>query len=264
MEILPTATYLGNTSATCLTNGIWTSVTCYTPENLPNVSLHAHANPHVTMLLAGATLEKRQRNECYRRAGEVVFFHAGEPHQNTQTIPGSRNFNIEFAPDFFETYGVGEEHISEAIHNDPFAALVFLRAYRHFLHHDLWAGDSIAMAVFSLLGTRIKIYNQPPRWVRQISELLADRWNEHVSLQELSLETGVHPVTISKYFPRYFGGTLSDYMRKLRVRNTLAMIKNTPHKLTHIAYEAGFADQSHFTKAFREVTGFLPKEYRAI
>lgn len=119
------------------------------------------------------------------------------------------------------------------------------------------------MAIFSLLNTRVKICNQPPKWVGQISELLRDRWNEHVSLQALSLETGVHPVTISRYFPRYFGGTLSDYMRKLRVKNTLSMIKNTSHKLTRIAYEAGFADQAHFTKAFKEVTGFLPKEYRA-
>jgi len=262
MQILPTATYLGNTSTTCLANGIWTSETCYTPENLPNVSLHAHANPHVTMLLAGATLEKRRQTSCYRRAGEAVFFHAGEPHQNSETMPGSRNFNIEFAPDFFEAYHIGEAHIGEAINNNPIAALVFLRAYHHFSQHDHFAGDSITMAIFSLLSTQAKICNQPPKWVLQIFELLQDRWNEHVSLQELSMETGVHPVTISRYFPRYFGGTLSDYMRKLRVANTLSMIKNTPYTLTRIAHEAGFADQAHFTNAFKEVTGFLPKEYR--
>ncbi|SEJ59739.1 Helix-turn-helix domain-containing protein [Dyadobacter sp. SG02] len=263
MQILPTATYLGNTSATCQANGIWTSVTCYTRENLPNVSLHAHANPHVTVLLAGATLEKRQGEEHYRQAGEAVFFHAGEPHENSRTMPGSRNFNIEFAPDFFAAYGVGEEKIGEAINRNPLAALAFLRAYCHLSHDGLLAGDSIAMAVIGLMDRHCRVCRQPPQWVRQVSELLQDRWNEQVGLQELSIETGVHPVTISRYFSRYFGGTLSDYMRKLRVKNTLTMIKNTPYTLTRIAYEAGFTDQAHFTKVFKEVTGFLPKEYRA-
>jgi len=263
MQILPTATYLGDTSSTCQPNGIWTSVTCYTPENLPNVSLHAHANPHVTMLLTGSTCEKRRGAEYYRQAGEAVFFHAGEPHENSRTMHGSRNFNIEFAPAFFAAYGMKEVEIGEAINHNPLAALAFLRAYYHFSHNDVLTGDSIAMAVIGLTDRQERISGQMPQWARQVSELLQDRWNEHVGLQELSTATGVHPVTISRYFSRYFGGTLSDYMRKLRVKNTLAMIKNTSHKLTRIAYEAGFADQAHFTKAFKEVTGFLPKEYRA-
>jgi AraC family transcriptional regulator len=82
-------------------------------------------------------------------------------------------------------------------------------------------------------------------------------------LHELSVETGTHPVTISKYFTRYFGCTLSEYMRKLRVMNSIALVKNTTHLLTRIAHESGFADQAHFTRAFKQITGFLPKEYRA-
>ncbi|MCF0074247.1 AraC family transcriptional regulator [Dyadobacter sp. CY261] len=263
MQLLPTATYLGNNLTTCQTDGIWTSVTTYSQENLPNVSLHAHENPHITMLLAGATLEKRQRSECYRQAGEAVFFHAGEPHQNSKTVPGSQNFNIEFTPGFLEAYDLTENHIGHAICVNPLAAIAFLRAYRQLLHKDHNTGDSITMAVLGLFGTRENAGGRPPGWVGKITELLHDRWNEQVSLRELSVETGTHPVTISKYFPRYFGCTLSEYMRKLRVMNSIALIKNTPYRLTRIAHESGFADQAHFTRAFKQVTGFLPKEYRA-
>lgn len=263
MQLLPTATYLGNNLTTRQSNGIWTSLTTYSEENLPNVSLHAHENAHITMLLAGATLEKRQRSECYRRAGEAVFFHAGEPHQNSKTVPGSQNFNIEFTPRFFEAYNLTECQIGQAIGMNGLAAVEFLRVYRQSLDDDPGAGDTVAMAVLGLLRTRENAGNNPPAWVRQITELLYDRWNEHVSLHELSTETGTHPVTISKYFTRYFGCTLSEYVRKLRVINSIALIKNTPYQLTRIAHESGFADQAHFTKAFKQVTGFLPKEYRA-
>lgn len=228
------------------------------------MALHAHANPHITMLLAGATLEKRQGSECYRKAGEAVFFHAGEPHQNSKTVPGSRNFNIEFAPEFFETYDVKEENIDDAINNNPLAELELLRAYRQSLHPEHFTGDSITTVIFGLLDAGVKVCTRPPGWILQITELLHDRWNEHLGLLALSREIGVHPVTISRYFPRYFGCTLSDYMLKLRVKKTLAMIKNTPYQLTHIAHESGFADQAHFTRAFKQITGFLPKEYRAM
>lgn len=262
MQLLPTATYLGNNLTSRHTNGIWTSLTTYSQETLPNVSLHAHENPHITMLLAGATLEKRQQSECYRQAGEAVFFHAGEPHQNSKTVLGSRNFNIEFTADFFEAYELTEDCICHAVSKNPLAATAFLRTYRQLLHDDN-AGDSITMAVLGLLIGRENGSNQRPRWVGQISDLLHDRWNEPVSLRELSLETGTHPVTISKYFSRYFGCTLSEYVRKLRVMNSIALIKNTPYKLTRIAHESGFTDQAHFTRAFKQITGFLPKEYRA-
>lgn len=263
MQLLPTATYLGENLTSRLTNGIWTSVTTYSQENLPNASLHAHENAHITMLLAGATFEKRQRSECYRQAGEAVFFHAGEAHQNSGTLAGSQNFNLEFTPAFFEAYDLTEDQIGQAIGANPLAATAFLRAYRQSLCDDPHNGDSITMAVLGLLRTRENAGNRRPAWVGQIADLLHDRWSEHVSLDELSRETGTHPVTISKYFTRYFGCTLSEYMRKLRVINSVALIKNTPYPLTRIAYESGFADQAHFTKAFKQITGFLPKEYRA-
>ncbi len=264
MELLPTATYLGNNLTTCQMNGIWTSETVYSQENLPNVSLHAHENPHVTMLLAGATFEKRQRSECYRQAGEAVFFHAGEPHQNSKTVPGSRNFNIEFTPLFFETYDLKEDRIAQATHKNPLAANAYLQAYRQSLNDDHYTGDSITMAVLGLLGMPEMTGRRRPGWVGQVTDLLHDRWNEQVTLRELSEATSMHPVTISKYFPHYFGCTLGEYMLKLRVMNSIALIKNTSYQLTRIAHESGFADQAHFTKAFKQTTGFLPKQYRAI
>ncbi|SDG23881.1 AraC family transcriptional regulator [Dyadobacter soli] len=262
MQLLPTATYLGKNLTTRLENGIWTSVTTYSQENLPNVSLHAHENAHITMLLAGATVEKRQHSECYRQAGEAIFFHAGEPHQNSKTLPGSRNFNIEFTPDFIKTFDLTECGIGQATHANPLAAAAFLRAYRQLIYDGDCIGDSITMAVLGLLRMRETAGCRQPDWVLQIAELLHDRWNEHVSLHELATQTGTHPVTISKYFTRYFGCTLSEYIRNLRVKNSITRIKNTAYPLTRIAYESGFADQAHFTRAFKQVTGFLPKEYR--
>jgi AraC family transcriptional regulator len=83
-----------------------------------------------------------------------------------------------------------------------------------------------------------------------------------ITLQRLALETGVHPVTISKHFPRYFNCTLSVYIRKLRVQKAIGMLKANDTTLKGIAYACGFSDQSHFIRCFKTYTGFLPKDFR--
>jgi AraC family transcriptional regulator len=55
---------------------------------------------------------------------------------------------------------------------------------------------------------------------------------------------------------------LGEYLRKLKVQKSIALIKNSELPLTEIAYLCGFSDQSHFTKVFKETLGFLPKEFR--
>ena len=101
-----------------------------------------------------------------------------------------------------------------------------------------------------------------PRWMHRLDELLNEKWNEPVTLKELSVSTETHPVTISKNFRKYFSCTLGEYMRKLKIDRSIPLIKNSNMSLTDIASHCGFADQSHFTRTFLRTTGFLPKEFR--
>ncbi|RDC58741.1 helix-turn-helix transcriptional regulator [Adhaeribacter pallidiroseus] len=95
-------------------------------------------------------------------------------------------------------------------------------------------------------------------------EILQDKWNEPVTLPELASLTQVHPVTISKHFTRYFACTLGEYRRKLKVNKSLALLRNPHLSLTDVALECGFADQSHFIRIFKEMTGWLPKHFKKL
>lgn len=103
-----------------------------------------------------------------------------------------------------------------------------------------------------------------PKWVKLVTDILHDRWNENMLLEELASLTGVHPVTISKFFPKYFRCTLGAYIRKVRIEKATNLILQSQLSLTEVAHHCGFFDQSHFIRVFKEVTGFLPKEYKKI
>jgi AraC family transcriptional regulator len=56
--------------------------------------------------------------------------------------------------------------------------------------------------------------------------------------------------------------TIGEYVRALRLDWATGQLVDSRKPLAVIAMEAGYADQSHFTRSFRRHTGSTPAEYR--
>jgi AraC family transcriptional regulator len=264
MKILHPATYLGATTSYHREPGLWVSIANYHHGAALDMAPHAHVNPHFTLLLQGGTLEKSRRGQFERRAGEVVFFHAGEEHQNSHTLLPSKNINLEFSAPFLRSYDLEEATLARAARLYPGVAFLPLRVYKELLAGDAYSADSVVMLLLGVLNQAPNTSRVPPAWVERVRQLLHEQWGQPVSLGQLAMVAGVHPVTISKYFPRYFSATLGEYVRRLKVTKALALIKNSPLSLTEVAYACGFCDQIHFTRTFQRQTGLLPKEYKKL
>ncbi|WP_407933708.1 helix-turn-helix domain-containing protein [Aquimarina algiphila] len=50
----------------------------------------------------------------------------------------------------------------------------------------------------------------------------------------------------------------------MKIDRSLDLLKSKQHSLTEIAYICGFSDQSHFTRVFKSISGYLPKEYTKV
>jgi len=60
-----------------------------------------------------------------------------------------------------------------------------------------------------------------------------------------------------------FGVTVCEYSRSLRLDWAATQLEGDV-RLAQVALEAGFADQSHFTRAFRRHVGVTPGRYREL
>jgi AraC family transcriptional regulator len=58
------------------------------------------------------------------------------------------------------------------------------------------------------------------------------------------------------------GTSIHRYQAELRLRHALALVLDTRRPLTHVAYDAGFANQGHFGNAFRKRFGSAPSVVR--
>jgi AraC family transcriptional regulator len=99
-------------------------------------------------------------------------------------------------------------------------------------------------------------------WLEPVRERLHARLAEHVSLGELAASAGVHPVHLSRSFRERYGMSVGEYVRQVRLDWATAQLAATETPLAVLAVEAGFADQSHFTRAFKRHAGLTPARYR--
>jgi AraC family transcriptional regulator len=266
MLMLETAKYLG-TNKTCVqAGGVSVSLTHYQEEKEPGFPMHAHINPHLTLLLAGGTAEKWEGGICERMAGDIVYYPAGEPHHNLQTLGGSKNINVEFEPSFFTRHEIDESVVALAVNKNTTTKFLLLKVYRELICADIFSPASVDMLILELLNGSDRNNNNKriPEWMKKVQQYLSDNWDKTVTLQELSRAAEVHPTTISKYFPLYFSCTLGEYLRRIKIEKSLALIKSSRLSLLEIALECGFADQSHFIRVFKMTTGFLPNDFRKL
>jgi len=63
-------------------------------------------------------------------------------------------------------------------------------------------------------------------------------------------------------FKEETGLSLSEYIKKVRIDYGKYLLLNTNVKIADCAIEAGFFDQSHFTKTFKQVEKSTPAQFR--
>lgn len=73
----------------------------------------------------------------------------------------------------------------------------------------------------------------------------------------------MNPVYLARAFRKRYGCLPAEYVRRLRVEAASEALARSGRPLAQVALEAGFTDQSHFSRQFRRLTGMSPGRYRA-
>jgi AraC family transcriptional regulator len=101
-----------------------------------------------------------------------------------------------------------------------------------------------------------------PSWLKSAEELLRAQLGDYVGLTELADAVGVHPAHLARAFRAHYGVSVGEYGRRLRLASAATEVARSDTPLAQIAVEAGFADQSHFTRLFKAYVGVTPARYR--
>jgi AraC family transcriptional regulator len=253
--------YLGSTKRQYFTTGVSIIETIYVDQVFEG--WHIHENPHWSFVIEGGNIEYRKMTQSDSIPGTLNFYNQGECHRNTNTVLSTRTINFEIEPWWLAQYEINEAKLMFSTANVS-TKLLLLKMYKESLLCDEYSASTVQMLLLHAAQLTDNTPAKIPEWTKTVYQMLNDEWDRTFSLDELASKTGVSATNISKYFPKYFRCTLGEYMRKLKVARSLSIIKNSDTTLTEIAFDCGFSDQSHFIRTFKNVTGFLPGEYRRL
>jgi AraC-like DNA-binding protein len=102
----------------------------------------------------------------------------------------------------------------------------------------------------------------PAYKLRQAIEFVEAHLDQPINLERLSAAVRISPFHFHRQFKRSTGLTPSKYIRRVRIERAKALLSDSGLPIVDVAVQVGFADQSHFTAAFREATSMTPRTYR--
>jgi AraC family transcriptional regulator len=88
------------------------------------------------------------------------------------------------------------------------------------------------------------------------------RLDKKLSLDAIATELNLSIHYFCELFTQSMGIPPYKYVLQQRVERAKLLLKQSEKPLTEIAFECGFAHQSHLNRHFRKLTGITPKRYR--
>jgi AraC family transcriptional regulator len=240
----------------------------YFPPDL-HLGSHYHERPCVSIILEGAFDELMCGKTYALPPSSVLSKPAGERHSDKFLRAGARILAIE--PDLQETERIGpylNVLTSVSSFRDYGVAGVAWRIVREMHAPDAvtpLAVDGLVLELLAMAARRevpLPKRNSPPSWLAQAQEFLHANFTQAVRVADLAAQLGVHPVHLARVFRAHFGASPASYVRRLRLEWSRMQLSTSSRSLSELALEAGFADQSHFSRAFKRHTGLTPEQYR--
>jgi AraC family transcriptional regulator len=234
------------------------------------VPRHTHEAPHLILVTRGmyATEARNQNGVC--SPGTLIFNPAGTMHRDCFRSRTGKFLTISPGPEPSRLLGraspvplivggVGFQAL-----DDPHIGDRIVSELRLGLQASTVVLEGIGLELIGLLSesgerSRSRI---APAWLLRTKEMIEDCAGSDLSVAELALSTGVHPVYLARVYRRYFGCSPGEYLRRCRLLRVQGLLSGTDLPIVEIALQCGFTDQSQMTRSFSKTFGTPPARYR--
>ena len=265
MKILTRGSYLGSQTDILFYRNIIISKTEYSQKE--DQSWHCHENPFFAYFLKGGNKELRQKDEIKCSAGTLLFYKAGELHCNKDYISGSRIFHFEIDKNWFIENKLNPESIQHSEINNLTVKNIFLNIIREFSIRDELSESSVqslALFLFNLLTRQAGCKTSLPLWKYDSDKIIEEQTGHKQSLSDLAKKLKVHPVTLSRQFPKYYNCSFGEYLRLQRIEKAISLLAKKTIPISDIAENCGFSEPSNFIRCFKRLKGLTPDAYRKL
>lgn len=225
---------------------------------------HTHPNAHFVLVVRGTYITEARNRPGLCGAETLIFNPAGTTHRDRFRSERGCFFTINVAASVASL--VEARHASSLSLTSHEVIANALAAHREFRTRTAFSEmilEGLGLELAGRLGALpVERDRGAPRWLLRVRDSIDDRGTEKLTVALLAAEARVHPVHLARAFRQYFSCSPGEYLRRCRIERLREALRRSDLPLSDLALEAGFADQSHMTTAFRRATGVTPCEYR--
>lgn len=99
--------------------------------------------------------------------------------------------------------------------------------------------------------------------VKKAQAYIDRHFSEQLMLADIAAQFRLHPNYFSFLFKKHLNVTVRDYILHLRIDRAKEMMYDPSLRLLDIALAVGYQDAAHFNRAFKNVVGVSPSQYRS-
>jgi AraC-like DNA-binding protein len=245
------------------------AMTLLTDHSFPR---HSHDQLGIGVMAFGAHRSWSGVGPVSASAGDVIMVNPGEMHDGAPLHGSARGWRMVYLDPAvvareLEEESVGPAEIVRPVARDPLLAWHFARLFACLTAgqpEKLAADENLLRTLICLLrrhGTAKPASTGRSPCVAKAIQRLDAAPDARVSLAELAALSGVSRFQLLRGFARELRITPHAYLIQRRVRLARQLLADGQSP-AQAAIEAGFADQSHMTRAFVRQLGITPSRYR--
>jgi len=228
---------------------------------------HSHELASFHLLLAGDYRESKGARTIELNPFTTIFDPGRIPHSDEIGPSGLHIFTVELQEQWLDRLREYGATPNSSV-GQPGSELSWLAARLYREYHQrrccsALAIEGLVMEMLALVGNSQVLEKRPPAWLPRVVELLQTNFHQNLTLKYVASEIGVHPVHLSKIFRQFCHQGIGDYLHELRVKFVCEQLAIPDINLASVATAAGFSDQSHLTRVFKQFTGMTPGAFRA-
>lgn len=98
--------------------------------------------------------------------------------------------------------------------------------------------------------------------MKNVRDYIEENYNRKITLDDICSHVFLSRSYLCTLFRQKTGGTISDYILRVRIEKSIELMGNRELSLKEIMEQCGFESQSYYTKTFRRLIGVNPGQYR--
>lgn len=242
-------------------------------------SRHAHETYAIGVIEQGAEAFTYQGEKHIAPAGSVVAINPGEVHTgNAASSHVGWTYRMLY-PDVKLLQQATSEAAQQrlkipyfpiAVIQDSQLARAIVKLH-HTLENTTCALERDSCLLWTLAQLIARHAGERPIWrvgkesqaVQRVREYLAAHYTENISLDAITQVANLSPFYLIRSFRKCVGLPPHEYLTQIRISRAKTLLAQG-YAIAQVAYDIGFADQSHLARHFKRIVGVTPGQYQHI